>query len=235
MNHGLADFTVGAANADVLVRAAEAALAVALEVGEHEQGIVGEQMLAHVHLRKPLAAVYRQGHSAILVHDVHGRERPAVVQNGFAVLFGGIAVAGVIGVGFDDDRAGQVALQKRLHPRPGDDVGAVFFAGVQFHAHIAGDVAADARIDFAQARGGEVAREVDEGFVALALRIGNVMIPARSRDDLLAFHIPYLPGCFPVAGALAPAPPFFIIPARKAACKYPGAQQKGSWRDKILC
>ena len=77
-----------------------------LEVGEREHRIVVQHMGAHVHFAKPLAAGNGQGGNAFLVHDVYGAECPAVVGDGFAMLFGGVAVAFVVGVGFHDGGIG---------------------------------------------------------------------------------------------------------------------------------
>ena len=137
MDHGLAHAPVRAADADVFAGAAETALGVALEVGQHQQGIVAEQALAHGHLGKPFAAGHGQHGDAVLVQDIHRAERPAVDGEGLPVKLGGIAVALVIGVGLHNGRAGQPPLHQRLDPGPGDDVGAVLFPRVQLDAHLA--------------------------------------------------------------------------------------------------
>ena len=106
VDFSFADAAVGAANAQVLIRSAEAAHGVALEVGKREHRVVVQHMGAHVHFIKPLAAGNGQGSNTFFVHDVYRAERPAVVGDGFAMLFGGVAVAFVIGVGFDDGGIG---------------------------------------------------------------------------------------------------------------------------------
>ena len=78
----------------------------ALEVGKREHRVVVQHMGAHVHFIEPLAAGNGQGSNTFFVHDVYRTERPAVVGDGFAMLFGGVAVAFVIGVGFDDGGIG---------------------------------------------------------------------------------------------------------------------------------
>lgn len=81
---------IGAANAQVFVRSAEAAHGVALEVGECEHGVVVKHVSAHMHFVKPFAAGDGQGGNAFLVHNVYRVERPAVVGDGLAMLFAGL-------------------------------------------------------------------------------------------------------------------------------------------------
>ena len=128
---------IGAANAQVFVRSTEAAHGVALEVGECEHGVIVKHVSAHMHFVKPFAAGDGQGGNAFLVHNVYGAERPAVVSDGLAMPFGGVAVAFVVGVGFHDGGIGQVFGDKILHPAERDDVGAVFFASVQLDGNLA--------------------------------------------------------------------------------------------------
>lgn len=135
---------------------------------------------AHGHLGEPLAALDRQHHGAILVHDVHRAEGPAVHLEGFAVLLGGVAVAFIIGVGFHNVGVGQVVFNQRLHPGAGDDVGTVLFAGVRLDRHLAGQAAPDLLKRLAQALGGKVPGEVHHGLLAGALLHRDVMFAARA-------------------------------------------------------
>ena len=183
VDHLLADPAVGAADADVLVAAAEAAHGVALEVGQHNKGIVVGKGLAHGHVVEPLAAIHGQIHSALGVGDVHRAEGPAIDLQGLAVLFGGVAVALIEGVGLDDGSLRQVALHQLLHPLVGDDVRTVLLAGVQLDGYLAPDFAAYPRVESAQAPGGQVAGEIDDGFVAPALLIGHIALAAQAGND----------------------------------------------------
>ena len=90
-----------------------------------------------MHFVKPFAAGNGQSGNAFLVHNVYRAERPAVVGNGLAMLFGGVAVAFVVGVGFHDGGIGQVFGDEILHPAERNDVGAVFFASVQLDGNLA--------------------------------------------------------------------------------------------------
>ena len=172
----LADAGVGAADADVLVGAAESAHRMALEVGERDHGVVGEHVVAHAHVLEPFAAGHGQKSRALLVHDVDGAEIPAVDGDGLAVLLGGVAVALVVGVGLDDAGLGEVLLEQLAHPRARDDVGAVGLAGVELDAGLAADVAVDLGVCLAEALCREVAGEVDDGLVTGAVGGRDVAI-----------------------------------------------------------
>ena len=164
MYPGLPDATVGAADAYVLVAAAESSHGVALEVSEGYHGIVVQQVLADGHLLEPLAALHGKQRGAVLVHDVDGAEGPAVHLERLSVRFGGVAVTFVVGVGFDDVRAFQVFLHQGFHPFAGDDVGAVLLAGVKFHAHAAFNLAVHLLVGLDEALSGKIAGEIDNGF-----------------------------------------------------------------------
>ena len=143
----LADAAVRTADADVLVGAAEAALHVTLEMGQGQHGVVVQQIFAHGHLREPLSAFHRQKRGAVLVQDVHRGEGPAVHFQSLPVVFRGVAVAVVVGVGLDDGSLRETLRDQLLHPGAGDDVRSLGFAGVELDAHAAGKVCADLVID----------------------------------------------------------------------------------------
>ena len=166
---GLPDATVGAADAYVLVAAAETAHGVALEVSESDHGIVVQQVLADGHLLEPLAAVYRQKGRALGIHDVHGAEGPAVHLQCLAMLLGSVAVAFVIGIGLDYVGALQVLLHQGFDPFAGDDVGAVLLARVKLDAHAAFNLAIDLFIGLDQALGGQIAGKIDHGLAVSLL------------------------------------------------------------------
>ena len=173
---GLADAAVGTAYADVLVAAAETALGVPLEVGQRHHRVVVLQMTAHRHLGKPFAADDGQFCSAFLVEYVDRAEGPAVHLQGLTVLGGGVAVAGVIGVGLYHCGVGQVFLQKGFHPLAGDDVGTVGLAGVKLHTHTAFYLSAHLLVGLDKTLSAQVAGEVYHRLVAGALFIAYVFV-----------------------------------------------------------
>jgi hypothetical protein len=176
---GLADAAIGAANANVLVGTAKAAHRVALKVGQHQHGIIVQLVGANVHFGKPLAVLYRQGCHAVLVHNIHWAERPAVYFQGFAVLCGGVAVALVIGIGFHNGAVGDL-FHQALDPGTRDDVGAVLLAGVQLNSHLAGQVALNGSICLFQALCRKITGKKHNGFAAGALCIWLVILTANA-------------------------------------------------------
>ena len=133
----------------------------ALEVGEDDHGVVVEKVLADVDFFEPLAALDRERHVSVLIHDVDGREGPAVRLQDFAVTRGRLAGARVKDVAFHD-RGGNFRLEG-LHPFARNDVGAVGFTRVKFQGGAAGDVAVYELVELQKTGGGEVLREVDLG------------------------------------------------------------------------
>ena len=187
--HGLAHVPVGAADGDVLVRAAKAAAHMALEVREGEHGVILAQVAADAHLLEPLAAVQRPHGGAVLVEDVHGAEVPAVDLQRLAVALGGVAVAVIVGVGLHYDAAGDVLLDELLHPGAWDDVGPVGLAGVQLYRHLAREDAADALKGLDEAGGREVSGEKHDGLGAAALGIRDIVVPAGAGNRLIIGHV----------------------------------------------
>ena len=102
VNPFLADAPVRAADADILVRAAEAAHGVPLEMGQREERIVVQKILADGHLLEPLAVRHGEQRGALGVHNVYGREGPAVRLESFPVVFRRVAPVIVVGVRLDD-------------------------------------------------------------------------------------------------------------------------------------
>ncbi len=184
----LADAAVRTADTDILVRAAKTAHHMSLEMRQHEQRIIVEDVLAHMHFREPLTVFNRQRCYAVLIHDVHRAERPAVYLQGLAVLRGRVAVALVIGVGLNDVGFRQVVFDQRFHPRARDDVGAVRFAGVQLDAGLAGQAAAHAAENTAQAFRRQIPREVNDGFFPRALRIRDIVVTISAGNRFLICH-----------------------------------------------
>ena len=183
MDHFLTDAPVRAADADVFVAAAEAALGVALEVGQDHHGIVIFQVGTHKHPGEPFAALDGEGVCALLVHDIHRAEGPAVDLQRLPVLLGGVAVSRIIGVGLHDGGIMDRALHQGPHPVPGDDVGAVLLAGVQLHRDFSANGSVYPRVDLFQALRGQIPGEEDQALPAAAGRIGYIFFPVASRYD----------------------------------------------------
>ena len=153
MDHLLADAAVRAADADVLVGATEAAHRMPLEVREHEQRVVIQEMRANGHLREPLAALDGQHGCAGLIHDVDGREVPAVDGQGLPVLLRRVAVALIVSIRLDDLRLRQILRDELLDPRPRNDIRPVRLARVQLDADAPRDVRHNLLIQFEQSGG----------------------------------------------------------------------------------
>ena len=165
-----ANRTAGAANAQVLGRAAEAAGGVALEVGQGQQGVIVNEVLAHIHLSEPLAALDRQLNIALGIDDVYGRESPTVDLQGFQVLLGGAAVTVVEGVGLDDGSTLQLLVFKQLcNPGAGNNIGAVLFAGVNLDTNLALENLTDALEDLLQTCRAQITGKENNGLFAVAL------------------------------------------------------------------
>ena len=192
VDHGLAGLPVRAADADVLVGAAEAALHVALEMGEGQQGVVVCQRPAHGHLCEPFPPGHREEDSPLRVHNIHRGKGPAVDAQGFPVLFRGVPVPGIVGIGLNNGPVGQPVRHKGLDPVPGDDVGAVLLPGVELHGHPALQGALDAPADVYQASRRQIAGKVYRRLSAGALFIGDIVVPACAGNCLLCRHLRYL-------------------------------------------
>lgn len=149
----------GAADGDVLEAPAEAAHRVALEVCENDHGVVVEKVLADVHFFEPLAALDRKRHVSVFIHDVDGREGPAVRLQDFAVARRRLTGTRVENVAFHD-RGGNFRLEG-LHPFARNDVGTVRFARMELQGRAARDVAVDELVEFQKSRRAQVLREVD--------------------------------------------------------------------------
>ena len=110
---------------------------------------------------QPLAALDRQSHVAVFIHDVDGREGPTVRLQDFAVTGRRLTGTRIEDVALHD-RGGNFRLEG-LHPFARNDVGAVWFARVKLQGGTAGDVAVHELVELQKTRGGEVLREVDLG------------------------------------------------------------------------
>lgn len=85
VDHRFADLAVGAADADILQRAAVAAHRVAFEVRVNDHRIIIKDALAHRHLFEVPATLDGQHRRAELVHDIHLAEVEAICPDRLAV------------------------------------------------------------------------------------------------------------------------------------------------------
>lgn len=95
MNIGLS-MGRGDSNADVFQRAAEASHSMPLEMGQHQDGIIVGQMLAHNILLQMKTALHRDIHLTEFIHDItgsHGLE--SVIFDGLPMLFGVLTLTAV--------------------------------------------------------------------------------------------------------------------------------------------
>ena len=157
----LAVFGRGAADCDVLERSAEAAHAVAFEVGENEHGVVVEEVLADHDFLEMQTALDRQRRIPEFVHDVDLREGPAVFFEHLAVTRRRLTRALVENVALDDGALRNRALQ-RLDPGGRQNVRTLGLARVEFERDLAGEFALY-EIDHADEGGfGNLRRPVDD-------------------------------------------------------------------------
>lgn len=213
---------VSAADADVLVRVAEATHRMAFEVCEHDKRVIAQHVVADADRIKPFAASDRQLCHAVPIHNVDRAERPAIDLKRLSLLFGRVAVALVVGVRLDDMGILKLGLllMKRLDPVPRKDFRAMLLAGVELEPHFSVDVSVHLLIGTGKALSRKTAREVDDRLVACALLIGNINVAAWTGLGLCC-HVPPLPSeihrshhrgkcCIetvPVGRSTAPAPP----------------------------
>ena len=87
---------------------------------------------------KSLPALTGNHHRAVLVHNVHRTEIPAVDLNGFAMIGRSISLALIQSIGFHQVAVGNLLLQG-FHHFPRQNIGAVRLAGVQLDGDFAGD------------------------------------------------------------------------------------------------
>ena len=160
----------------------------ALEVREREHGVVVGQARADGHGVKPLATLDGPLNIALAVGDVHWAEGPTVDLEGLEMLLGGVAIASVVGVGLDDGRLGEVLVHELGHPLARDDVGPVLLAGMQLDGHLAIELVSHLGKGLAQAGCREVAREPDDGRIAVALVSGNVDVSIGCRCCVVNGH-----------------------------------------------
>ena len=150
----------GAADGELLQRAAEAAHRMALEVGENQHGVIVHRVLAQEGLPDALAA--RDGElqvGTLGVQQVHGEAlAPAVLLQQGHVLRRGVALPLVGGVALHhgavhslDHGLPELRLQEVLVP---------LLAGVELHGHFAGQGLAGGLIESDDLLRGDLAGEI---------------------------------------------------------------------------
>ena len=150
-----------AADGQLLQGAAEAASGVALEMGQHQHGIVIGDVLAYVILLNGLAV--RDGQlqiGAFGIQKIHPEAaQPAVVFKQLAVLVGSIALAGIGGIALDHGAAHMV--NDRLPEFGFQEILISFFAGVNFHSHVAGQFLACQLVQLQNLLGGDCSGKIN--------------------------------------------------------------------------
>ena len=181
MDPCLADASVSTADADVLVRTAEATIGVSLEMGQRYHCVVVGQMAAHRHLFEPFASVDRERRGTLFVDDVHGAECPIVHLERLAMQLRSVSVAFVIGVCLDDVGQGQTFCHQGLHPFAWNDVRAVLLTRVKFYTHMSANVLTYLLVGFDESFGREVAGELYDGLVACPLLVRHILVAFRGK------------------------------------------------------
>ena len=120
-----------------------------LKVREDQHRIVIDDMAAHRNFLEVLAAFNWQIHRSLSVHDVNRAEGPAVDFKGLEVILGGVAVAVIEGVRFDN-RALRDACLQGLHHFARQDVGTVTLAGMELNGDLARQIVLDQVVEFIQ-------------------------------------------------------------------------------------
>ena len=164
----------------------------ALEVGQDKEGIIIKEMAADGDFRDPLGPLNRKRHGPFLIHDIHGAEGPAVVLYGLAVLLSRIPVAGIEGIGINENGIlkRRLVLNQVFHPGTRNDIGSVLFSGMELYCNFAGDEAIDPLINLLKAFRRKIPCEIHDGLVSCSLLIGDILFPVLSRNCIcLDFHV----------------------------------------------
>ena len=128
-------------------------------MGEHQQGVIVDQVSAHKIFLNLFAVGDGQFQIAFLVHDVHrGGGGPAVEIHGVLVSAGGVASAVVGGVALHNGAAHLV--DHGLHKVRAQEVLVAWFAGVELDGHLAGKLYAQSVVQAEHGGRGEVGGEV---------------------------------------------------------------------------
>ena len=85
------------------------------EMGQHQHGVIIQDMFADGHFRKPFSAGNGEAYVPILIHDVNGAESPAVGPQGFTMPFRGLPWAGIQNITFHNAAVRDVRLKPSDH------------------------------------------------------------------------------------------------------------------------
>ena len=133
-------------------------------------------MVSHVHFRKPFPILDRKGGGSIFIHDIHRGKGPAVYFQSLSVIFRGVTISFIIGVGFHDDSLREIFFQQMFHPFSGDDIRSVGLAGMQLHSNLACNISFDFLIEPLQSLRRQVSGKINDGFISRTLLDGNVFL-----------------------------------------------------------
>ena len=94
------------------------------------------------HLFKPLAAVNGKGYGPVGVHDIYICEIPAVDSQGLSVIFRGVPVALIEGIGLHYSGVFKARLffHYLFYPGRRCDIGTFGLTGVKLDRYFSGDV-----------------------------------------------------------------------------------------------
>ena len=142
MDLALTDLARSAADSDILQRTAITAHGMAFEMGQDDHRIIVYNVAAHGDFLQVLAAADRQIDRAFFIYDIDRAESPAIDLQRFPMRSRRIAVPFIERIGFDNRTVRDMG-HKGFDHIPRQDIGAIFFAGMQFD----GDFAINAFID----------------------------------------------------------------------------------------
>lgn len=144
----------------------------AFEVGQHQHGVIIQDMFADGQFRKPFPAGNGKAYVPVLIHDVDGAEGPAVGPQGFTMPFRGLPRTGIQNIAFHNAAVRNIRLESPDH-FAGQNIRTMRFARMQLDGDLAAHAMIDAGIDLHQPFEADVLREKDLG---LFLRRGHSSI-----------------------------------------------------------
>ena len=162
--------SVGRCHADggILEHATETTHGMSLEVCEVDHEVVVGQVLSHDIIFNMCGVVDRNGHIALLVHEVDlegGQE--AMILDGLPMLLEGVSLSLISRVAFHD-RAIHL-VDKEFDEFGLEVVGIARLSGRDFHCHLSCGRSAERMIDLHQCLGRYFLGEIDSGLLAVGL------------------------------------------------------------------
>ena len=137
-----ADWTVCAADSDILQRTAKPAHGMPFKMSQHYHRVVLQHVPADRHFLEVLPALDRNHHGTVLVHDVYRAEIPAVDLEGFAMIGSRKPLALIQSVGFHQAAIRNMLLQG-FHHLPRKNIGTMRLTGVYFDSYLSADLLID--------------------------------------------------------------------------------------------